>query len=79
VALPRNAVPELLEKLRKEFPSARSDTQDGLRLDWPDKWLLVRPSNTEPIVRAIAEAKSMSDAEQLCRRTAELAESCSPG
>ena len=73
VALARNAVPSLLEKLRDEFSSARPDTQDGLRLDWPDKWLLVRPSNTEPIVRAIAEAKSMSDAEQLCRRTAELA------
>ncbi len=78
VALPREAVPELLEKLRNEFPAARFDSQDGLRLDWPDKWLLVRPSNTEPIVRAIAEAKSMPDAEQLCKRTAELASSCSP-
>ena len=44
--------------LRKRFPDARVDTQDGLRLAWRDRWLHVRPSNTEPIVRLIAEAPS---------------------
>ncbi len=38
---------------------------DGLRLDWDDKWLLVRGSNTEPIVRAIAEAPTAAEAERL--------------
>ena len=42
--------------LRKRFSDATVDTQDGLRLAWPDRWLHVRPSNTEPIVRLIAEA-----------------------
>ena len=46
---------------------------DGLRLDWDDKWILVRPSNTEPIVRAIAEATSMADAQELCDAAAEIA------
>jgi phosphomannomutase len=35
-------------------------------LDWPGKWLLVRASNTEPIVRAIAEAPTREEAERLC-------------
>jgi phosphomannomutase len=42
--------------LRKRFPEASVDTQDGLRLGWRDRWLHVRPSNTEPIIRLIAEA-----------------------
>ena len=46
---------------------------DGLRLDWSDKWMLVRPSNTEPIVRAIAEATSLADAKELCDAAAEIA------
>src|SRR5881409_1030574 len=44
--------------LRSRFPEASADTQDGLRLAWRDRWLHVRPSNTEPIVRLIAEAPS---------------------
>ncbi|MEL7239629.1 MAG: phosphoglucosamine mutase, partial [Planctomycetota bacterium] len=32
------------------------DTQDGVRVDWPDGWVSARPSNTEPIMRVIAEA-----------------------
>ena len=35
---------------------ARVNDLDGLRLDWPDAWVHVRPSNTEPIVRVIGEA-----------------------
>src|SRR5436190_1879530 len=42
--------------LRRRFPDASADTQDGLRLAWRDRWLHVRPSNTEPIIRLIAEA-----------------------
>src|SRR5213594_3894468 len=44
--------------LRTRFPDASADTQDGLRLAWRDRWLHVRPSNTEPIIRLIAEAPS---------------------
>src|SRR5881396_1213678 len=38
-------------ELQRRFPDARADTQDGLRLAWRDRWLHVRPSNTEPIIR----------------------------
>src|SRR6266480_4089608 len=53
------------EGLRRGFPGAAVDTQDGLRLAWPDRWLHVRPSGTEPIIRLIAEAPSRADAERL--------------
>jgi phosphomannomutase len=51
--------------LRRAFADAAVDTQDGLRLAWPDRWLHVRPSGTEPIIRLIAEAPTVSDAERL--------------
>lgn len=51
--------------LRGAFPDAVADTQDGLRLDWPDRWVHLRPSGTEPIVRVIAEGPTEADARQL--------------
>jgi phosphomannomutase len=51
--------------LRARFPEAEVDLQDGLRLGWPDRWLHVRPSNTEPIIRLIAEAPTRAGAEHL--------------
>ena len=43
-------------KLERELAAPAVDRQDGLRLAWDDRWLHVRPSGTEPIVRLIAEA-----------------------
>ncbi len=43
-------------KLRDRFGQATMDTRDGIRIDWADQWVHVRPSNTEPIIRIIAEA-----------------------
>jgi len=45
-----------LARLEVAFPEAVASRLDGLRLDWPGGWLLVRASNTEPIVRIVAEA-----------------------
>ena len=62
------------EALRKAFPDAEVDTQDGLRLSWPDRWVHIRPSGTEPIVRVIAEAPTADEAEKLvsdCRQPVE--------
>jgi phosphomannomutase len=55
----------LYDRLRRRFPEADADSRDGLRLAWPDRWLHVRPSGTEPIVRLIAEAPTAADAEAL--------------
>ena len=58
--------------LQKRFPDASVDTRDGMRLSWADRWVHVRPSGTEPIVRFIAEAPTRDDAEQLISACREL-------
>ena len=62
----------LFDALERRFSDAQADRLDGLRLDWPDKWLLVRASNTEPIVRAIAEAGTKEEAVRLCRAAGDM-------
>ncbi len=65
VKLPGEKLPAAFAAVGKIFPDARPDQLDGLRLDWPDRWLIVRGSNTEPIVRIIAEAPTAAAAEAL--------------
>ncbi len=72
VALPRENIPAALSALARHFGSAQVDRLDGVRFDWPGKWLLVRASNTEPIVRAIAEAPTAAEAQQLCDEAAKV-------
>jgi phosphomannomutase len=55
-------------RLAAAFPGAERDSSDGLRLGWPDRWLHVRPSGTEPVVRLIAEAPTMAEAEALIEK-----------
>jgi phosphomannomutase len=55
----------LPQELARRFPAAARDDQDGMRLDWPDRWVHVRPSNTEPIIRIIAEAHDEAAAREL--------------
>ncbi|MFL5493893.1 MAG: phosphoglucosamine mutase [Gemmatimonadales bacterium] len=55
----------LYGRLQRHFPDAELDERDGLRLSWRDRWLHVRPSGTEPIVRFIAEAPTKADADAL--------------
>ncbi|MFZ5830283.1 MAG: phosphoglucosamine mutase [Planctomycetota bacterium] len=71
-ALPADKVAPAVAALRGRFGEAKCNTMDGLRLDWPDRWLLVRASNTEPIVRAIAEAPTAAEARALCDAAAEV-------
>ncbi len=67
LTLERGQIPAALAAVGRRFSDAKADRRDGLRLDWNDKWLLVRASNTEPIVRAIAEAPTLAEAQRLCR------------
>ncbi len=70
---PRGAELRLLyDALRRRFPEADADERDGLRLSWRDRWLHVRPSGTEPIIRYIAEAPTAVDAESLVGAAREL-------
>jgi phosphomannomutase len=65
---PNVSLSAVYEALREEFAGATADTQDGLRLSWPDRWVHVRPSGTEPIVRVIAEAPTEDAARALVTR-----------
>jgi len=63
--------------LERHFGDATSDRLDGLRLDWMSgprrgAWLLVRASNTEPIVRLVAEAPTAELARDLCDEAATI-------
>ncbi len=51
--------------LQDRFPEAHADHRDGLRLAWPDRWVHLRPSGTEPVVRIIAEAPTVTQATEL--------------
>jgi phosphomannomutase len=63
---------QLYQRLRQRFADAAADQRDGLRLAWSDRWLHVRPSGTEPIVRLIAEAPTQAEAEALVAASREL-------
>lgn len=52
----------LVPDLKAAFSTHMIDLQDGVRIDWPDRWVHVRPSNTEPIMRLIAEAPTQEEA-----------------
>ncbi len=68
----REGLPQLFEAVAARWPEAAANRLDGLRLDWADRWVHVRPSNTEPIVRVIAEAPRAEDAQELCRAAGAL-------
>ncbi|MCS6849718.1 MAG: phosphoglucosamine mutase [Gemmataceae bacterium] len=71
-AVPLERWPALLAALEKRWSDAAVNRQDGLRLDWPDRWLHVRLSNTEPVVRLVAEAPREEDARRLCEEVGQL-------
>jgi len=68
---PKASLDSVYAALKGAFADASVDTQDGLRLSWADRWLHVRPSGTEPIVRVIAEAPTEQDARALVQRARE--------
>ena len=66
---PNASLDAVYSALKTEFADAVADEQDGLRLAWSDRWVHVRPSGTEPIVRVIAEAPDEAGARELVRRS----------
>ena len=70
---PRERVTAACEALLAAYGDATATSGDGLRLDWPDRWVQVRASNTEPIIRVIAEAPDAARARNLCAEAVELA------
>jgi phosphoglucosamine mutase len=54
------------------FVPAEINTLDGLRLDFPDSWMLIRASGTEPVIRVISESTSQTQTDELIRKGKEL-------
>ena len=71
LARPRAPLDAVYASLKDVFRDAEVDTQDGLRLTWADRWVHVRPSGTEPIVRVIAEAPTAAEASALIAKCRE--------
>jgi phosphomannomutase len=76
--LSREKLPAAFAALRKRWPGAVVNEIDGLRLDLPDGWLHVRGSNTEPVVRVIAEAPTAAAARELCTAGGKVMMSAKP-
>jgi len=65
----------LVEKAKAKFanePNAKINTEDGIKIDWPEGWVQVRASNTEPIARMVAEAKDQATVKALFARIESL-------
>jgi phosphomannomutase len=65
MACPSDRIAGVLRTVRQEFAQYQMDTRDGVKVIMPDGWLLVRGSNTEPIIRVVAEAKNEERAREL--------------
>lgn len=62
---PETDVDAILNAIRKEFGHFDITDIDGVKIDFPDKWVHLRKSNTEPIIRVYSEARTMSQAEEI--------------
>lgn len=58
----------IIELLDQEFVNCQKNLDDGFKAIFPDRWVHVRPSGTEPVVRIFAEAETMAKAQELIDR-----------
>jgi len=74
VECPAAVVQRALSAVRREYAEQELDLTEGIKVLWPrdGSWLHVRPSNTEPIVRVVAEADTPADAQAKADAAAEV-------
>ncbi len=68
---PETDVDAILVKVKEMFaadPSAQVNDIDGVKIDFPDRWVHLRKSNTEPIIRVYSEAQTMEQADDLGKK-----------
>ena len=73
---PSEKIPAILRMLRQEYGEFPLDTRDGVKVTLPEGWFLVRGSNTEPIIRVVAESRSESQAREIVTRIYDRVASC---
>ena len=59
---------DILNKLDKEYSNEKTSVIDGLKIDFPEMWVHLRKSNTEPVIRIYTEATTKSDADKLSNK-----------
>jgi phosphomannomutase len=73
---PSEKIAAVLKMLRKEYGKFPLDTRDGVKVTLSEGWFLVRGSNTEPIIRIVAESRSESQAREIVTRIYDRVASC---
>lgn len=62
---PSTDIDAILGKVKEMYKNEKINDIDGVKIDFPDKWVHLRKSNTEPIIRVYSEAHTMEEADQL--------------
>ena len=65
---PETDVDAILERVKEMYRDQEVNDIDGVKIDFPDKWVHLRKSNTEPIIRVYSEASTMEAAEEIGHR-----------
>lgn len=65
-------IDKLLQQIKEKFAHEQVTDIDGVKIDFPDKWVHLRKSNTEPIIRIYSEAKSQQEAEAIGSQIIEI-------
>lgn len=65
---PSTNIDAILEKVKEMYASEKITDIDGVKIDFPDKWVHLRKSNTEPIIRVYSEAATMEEADALGKK-----------
>lgn len=65
---PSTDIDAILEKVKEMYATEKITDIDGVKIDFPDKWVHLRKSNTEPIIRVYSEAATMEEADALGKK-----------
>ena len=69
---PQTDVDAILAKVKEMYKDEEINDIDGVKIDFPDKWVHLRKSNTEPIIRVYSEASTMETADELGKRIMDI-------
>ena len=69
---PTTDVDAILEKVKELYKDQQINDVDGVKIDFPDCWVHLRKSNTEPIIRVYSEAATMEEADQLGKQIMQI-------
>lgn len=65
---PETDISAILDRIKEMYADEKVTDIDGVKIDFADKWVHLRASNTEPIIRVYSEAATMEEAESLGRK-----------